>query len=138
MSGLAIAAMCPLNLVSPINGFCAIQKQKKHWPSCAITLSVSFQRTGRRFTHSGWRTFATGASAGRCGGDTGYRHGTEKENPRSEIRNPKFTWTLSLRLIRRTGSRMKTRSTPGFRRGFGRTRRWIKRQGRNSIRRACL
>ena len=50
-----------------------------------IISSVSFQRTGKKFTRNGWRTFATGASAVRCGGDTAYRRGTGKH--KSEIRN---------------------------------------------------
>ncbi len=39
-----------------------------------------------------------------------------------------------LRLIREVGSKTTTLSTPGFRRGFGPTRRWTKRRERNSIR----
>ena len=39
---------------------------------------VSSRSTGKRCTRSGWRTFRTGASAGRCGGGTAspFRHGT--------------------------------------------------------------
>ena len=134
----AIAATCQSSRDSVSNGFCATRKQKKRSRSSVIISSVSFQRTGKKFTRNGWRTFATGASAVRCGGDTGYRRGTG--NPKSQIPNPKatrkFTSASSRRLIPRTGSRMKTRSTPGFHRGCGLTRRWIRRRGRSFIRRA--
>ena len=60
-----------------------------------------------------------------------------QENPNAEIPNPKFMLASSRRLIPRIGSRMRTRSTPGFHRGCGPTRRWIRRHGKNFIRQAC-
>ena len=68
------------------NGSCVIRKQKKRWQLSVTISSVSFQRTGKKFTRNGWRTFATGASAVRCGGDTAYRHGIGRKNPKVEIR----------------------------------------------------
>ena len=57
-------------------------------------------------------------------------------NSKSEI-GEEFMSASSRRLIPRTGSRMKTRSTPGFHRGSGPMRRWIRRRERNFIRPVC-
>src|SRR5262245_50507180 len=117
------------------HGSCVTRKRRKRWQLSVITSSVSFQRTGKRFTRNGWRTFATGVSAVRCGGDIAYRPGIGRKNPKPEIRNPKSTSGLSRRMIPRTGSKMKTQSTPGFHRGYGPTKQWILKHVRNSIRR---
>ena len=87
ISGSATAATCQSSRDSVSNGSCVIRKQKKRSQSSVIISSVSFQRTGKRFTRNGWRTFVTGASAVRCGGDIAYRHGTGRQ--KSETRNPK-------------------------------------------------
>ncbi len=56
---------------------------------------------------------------------------SQTQNP-----NPKYMLGLSRRRIRRTGCKTTTRSTPGFRRGCGPTKRWISRRGRNFIQQA--
>src|SRR5262249_40885293 len=84
-SASVTGATCQSSRVSANNGSCAIRKQKKRWQWCAVISSAFFPRTGRRFTRNGWRTSATGASAGRFGGDTEYRRGTARKNPKLEI-----------------------------------------------------
>ncbi len=75
MSDLASGAKCQSSHALASNGFSVIRKRRKRSPSCAIISSVSFPSTGKKFTRNGLRTFRTGASAGKSGGDTGYRRG---------------------------------------------------------------
>src|SRR5262245_26693722 len=96
-SGSATAATYQLSRASASNGSCVTRKQKKPSQSFAITSFVSLQRTGKKFTRSGSRTFATGASADRFGGGTGYRPGTG--NHKSQIPNPKTARKFTSALI---------------------------------------
>src|ERR1041385_8741567 len=61
-----------LNHESANNGFYVIRKLKRLLQLCTNILSDSFLRIGKRFTQSGSRTFKTGVSAAKSGGDTGY------------------------------------------------------------------
>ena len=56
--------------------FMRYPKTKEALADCARSSHPLLSRAlGKEFTRSGWRTSATGASAGRCGGDIGYRPG---------------------------------------------------------------
>ena len=77
---------------------------------------------------NGWKTFAIGASADKCGGDTGYRLGTGKKNP-------KFMSASNLQLTLKIGRKTSTPSTRGFHRGCGLMRPWMLKRGRSFIRR---
>ena len=131
----AIAAMCRLSPASASNGSCVIQERKRRWLWYVIISSACFPRIGKKFTLNGWRIFAIGASAGKCGGDIGYRRGMR--NPKLQIPNPKSTLASRRRLIRRIGSRIPIHSIHGFHRGYGLTKPWMTRRGRNFIRPAC-
>src|SRR6059058_296950 len=134
-SALVTAAKCRSSHALVNNGSCVIRKRRKRSPSYAIVSFTSFPRIGKRFTRNGWKTSRTGASVVRFGGDTRYQLGIR--NPKFQIPNPKFTSGLNLQLIPKTGRKIQTRSTLGSHRGCGPTRPWMKKHGKNFIRRAC-
>ena len=137
MLGPAIAVMRRSSPASASNGSCVIRKLMRRSPWCAIISSVSFPRIGKKFTLNGWRIFAIGASAVRCGGDIEYRPGIANGNQKSEVRSQRFTSASSRLVIRRIGFRMRTRSIHGFHRGCGLIKLWMTRRAEDFIRPAC-
>src|SRR6202043_1853089 len=115
------------------NGFCVTRKRRKRSRWYASISSASFPRIGKKFTRNGWKRFRIGASAARCGGDTGYRRGTGNQNRQRQacllrnkgmqpIRLPlQKRGTFACRSSRRvqTGRKIPTRSILGFHRGCG-------------------
>ena len=122
----AIAVKSRSSRASASNGFCVIRRQRKRSRWCAIILSVSFRRIGKRFTRNGSRTFRTGALAARSGGDIASRLGIGTAKCACRSNRPV-----------KVGSRIPTRSIPGSRRGSGPTKRWTKKREKNFIRHPC-
>ena len=144
-------AKCRSSRASASNGFYVTQKQERRLPSCAIISSTFIPSIGKGFMGNGSKTFAIGASAGRFGGDIGYRPGIGNRSQTSrlrvatarlaEIRSqtfPRSTSGRNRRKIPRIGRRTRTRLTPGFPPGFGPTKQWMRKHGRNFIRRQSL
>ncbi len=126
MLASATAAMSRSSRDLASSGFCIIRKRRKRSRLLKNISSASSRSIGRKFTSNGSRTFRTGASADKFGGDIEFQRGIAEMKPafRSHLRA-------------KVGRNTKTRLIPGFRPGFGLTRRWTRKRGRNFIRRPC-
>src|SRR5438876_3258434 len=87
-SGSATAAMSRSSRDSASSGFCIIRKRRKRSRLLKNISSASSRSIGRKFTSNGSRTFRTGASAAKFGGDIEFQRGIAEMKPafRSHLR----------------------------------------------------